>query len=60
MLCLEKPSPQQKIDSLLELKKVCAKISLFQAMKYVPIYAKVLRDLCLKKLVRKKKDPKTI
>jgi hypothetical protein len=30
---------------------------LFQAIKDVPIYAKIVRELCLRKPRRKKKDP---
>ena len=33
------------------------KISLFQDIKDVPIYGKVIREVYLKKLGRKKKDP---
>jgi hypothetical protein len=42
------------------LKNVCVKIPLFQAIKYVPIYARVVRELCLKKPGRKQKDPPTV
>jgi hypothetical protein len=43
-----------------ELKNVFFKISLFQAINYFPIYSKEARELCLKKLGRKQKDPQTI
>jgi hypothetical protein len=33
------------------------KIPLLQAIKDIPIYAKIIRDLCLKKPGRKKKEP---
>jgi len=36
------------------------KISLFQAINYFPIYSKEERELFLKKLGRKQKDPQTI
>jgi hypothetical protein len=39
---------------------VCVKIPLFQAIKDVPIYVKVVRELCLRKLGRKEKDPETV
>jgi hypothetical protein len=40
-----------------ELRNVCIKIPLLQAIKDIPIYAKIIRDLCLKKPGRKKKEP---
>jgi hypothetical protein len=39
---------------------VCVKIPLFRAIKDVLIYTKVVRELCLRKPGRKKKDPETI
>jgi len=33
---------------------------LLQAIKYVPIYTNIIRDLCIKKPGRKQKDPPTI
>jgi hypothetical protein len=59
-LNIEKSPTQQEFDLLGELRNVCVKIPLFQAIKDVPIYAKVVRELCLKKPGRKKKDPKTV
>jgi hypothetical protein len=32
-----------------ELKNVCVKIPLLQAIKDVPIYAKTIKELCIKK-----------
>jgi hypothetical protein len=40
-----------------ELKNICVKILLLQAIKDIPIYSKVVKELCIKKLGRKKKDP---
>jgi hypothetical protein len=40
-----------------ELQNVCIKIPMLQAIKDIPIYAKIIRDICLKKLGRKKKEP---
>jgi len=37
-----------------ELKNVCVKIPLLQALRDVPIYAKVVKDVCTRKLGRKK------
>ena len=35
-------------------------IPLFQAIKDIPIYGKAIREVCLKKPRRKKKDPTTV
>jgi hypothetical protein len=43
-----------------ELKILCVKIPLIQAIKDVPIYNKVIRYLCIRKPGRKKQDPPTI
>ena len=43
-----------------KLKNLCVKIPLLQAIRDIPIYAKTVRELCLKKVGRKKKDPPTI
>jgi hypothetical protein len=51
---------QPKFDLFGELKNVCVKIPLFQAIKDIPIYVKVLRELCLRNPGREKKDPPTV
>ena len=43
-----------------ELRNICVKIPLLQAIKYIPIYAKIVRDLCIKKPGRKRKEPPVI
>ena len=43
-----------------ELKNVCIRITLLQAIRDVPIYSNMVRELCLKKPGRKQKDPPTI
>ena len=43
-----------------KLKNLCVKIPLLQAIRDIPIYAKIVRKLFLKKVGRKKKDPPTI
>ena len=43
-----------------ELKNICIKIPLLQAIKDIPIYSKVIKDLSIKHLGKKKKDPLTI
>ena len=40
-----------------ELKNLYVRITLLQALHVVPIYAKTIRDLVVKKLGRKHKDP---
>jgi hypothetical protein len=54
---VKKPDPPLHKDIEDELRNVCIKIPLFQAIKYIPIYAKIIRDICIKKLGRKKKEP---
>lgn len=43
-----------------QLKHVCVKIHLFQAIKDVPIYSKETKEACLKKPGRKKKGPQIV
>jgi hypothetical protein len=59
-LLIEKPIAQLEFDIMNELKNVCVKISLLQEIRDVTIYAKNIRELCIKKLGRKQKDPRTI
>jgi hypothetical protein len=40
-----------------ELKNICVKILLLQAIKDIPIYSKVVKELCIKNPGRNKKDP---
>jgi hypothetical protein len=40
-----------------ELRNVCIKLTLLQAIKHIPIYEKIIRDIFLKKPGRKKKEP---
>ena len=56
-LLIEKPIIQSEFDIMTELRNVCVKIPLLQAIKDVPIYAKTIKELCIKKLGRKQKDP---
>ena len=49
-----------EFDVLDELTNVCVKIPLLQAIKDIPIYIKEIKELCLKKTERRKKDPQTI
>ena len=43
-----------------ELRNICVKIPLLQAIKDIPIYDKIVRDICIKKLGRKRKEPPVI
>ena len=43
-----------------ELRNVCIRIPLLQDIMDVPIYSKMIRDLCLKKPGKKHKDPLAI
>jgi len=50
---------QPETDFLKELQNLCVRIPLLQALKEVPIYAKIVTDLCIKKPRRNRKDPAT-
>jgi hypothetical protein len=43
-----------------ELRNICVNISLLQAIKDIPIYDKIVRDLCIENLGRKRKEPPII
>jgi hypothetical protein len=51
---------QSEFDIMNELRNVCVKIPLLQAIKDVPIYTKTIKELYIKKPGRKQKDPPTI
>ena len=59
-LLIEKPIVHSQFDLENELRNVCIRIPLLQAIRDVPIYSKMVRELCLKKPGRKQKDPPTI
>ena len=46
-----------EFDIINELINICVKIPLLQAIKDIPIYSKVIKELCIKKPGRKQKDP---
>jgi hypothetical protein len=54
---VKKPNPPLHRDIEDELRNVCIKIPLLQAIKDIPIYEKIIRDLFIKKPGRKKKEP---
>jgi hypothetical protein len=49
ILVMPKCIPKPYFNFIGELKKLCVKITLLQAMKDVLIYAKTMRELCIKK-----------
>lgn len=59
---IPKPEPKDpthsKFDILNELRNVNIKIPLLQALKDIPVYNKMMQELCTQR--HKKKDPKTI
>ena len=57
---IEKPVVHPEYDIFNELKNICVKITLFQDIKDIPIYSKVIKELCIKHPRKKQKDPLTI
>ena len=54
---IEKPVVHPEYNILNELKNICIKIPLLQAIKYIPIYSKGIKEICIKHLGKKQKDP---
>jgi len=52
---LEMKLKQPEFDLVSELRNVCIKIPLLQAIKDIPIYAKTVKELCTKKSGRQKR-----
>ena len=59
-LAIETLMIRPKYDILSELNNICVKIPLLQAIKDIPIYSKVIKELCIKHLGKKQKEPPTI
>ena len=59
-LVIEKPVVHPEYNILNELKNICIKIPLLQAIKDTWIYSKVIKDICIKHSGKKQKDPLTI
>jgi hypothetical protein len=59
-LALTKAPEQPAFNLLGELQNLYVKIPLLQALRDVPIYARTMRDICIKKPGRKTKDPLTV
>jgi hypothetical protein len=53
----KKPEPPLHKHIEDELQNVCIKVPLLQAIRDIPIYAKIIKDIFLKKPGRKKKEP---
>ena len=59
-LAIEKTIAVPEFNLEVELKNLCVRIPLLQAIKDILIYAKIVRELCLKNSGRKKNGPPTI
>ena len=57
---MKKPKVPLGHDLEVELRSVCVNIPLLQAIKDIPIYAKIIRDICIKNPGRKRKEPPVI
>ena len=60
ILVIEKLVVHPEYNILNELKNICIKIPLLQAIKDIPIYSKVIKELCIKCPGNKQMDPLTI
>ena len=56
----QNPITLPEFDILDELINAYVKITLLKAIKEIPIYAKTIKELCIRKSEKKKKDPTTI
>jgi len=54
-LIIRRPIEHPDLDLLGEVKTICIKIPLLQAIQDIPIYAKTIKELCEKKSMRKTK-----
>jgi len=59
-LIIPRPIEYPNFDLLGELKNLCVKIPLLQAIQDIPIYAKTIQELCAKKSTRKIKSIPTV
>ena len=60
ILTIPKSIAYSDFDLVGELKFFCIKIPLVQAIQYIPIYAKTIKELCVRKPVRKVQTSPTI
>lgn len=59
-LALEKPVAPPEFHLEAELRNLCVKVPLLQAIRDILTLVKTIRDVCIKKLGRKRKQPTTI
>ena len=57
---MKKPKVPLGNDLEVELRNVCVNILPLQDIKYIPIYAKIIRDIFIKNPGRKRKEPLVI
>ena len=57
---MERSEPISKTSLASELRNLFIKITLRQDIKEIPICTKIIKELCLKKLGRKRLEPQTI
>ena len=60
ILAFEKPVLPPEFDIEGKLRNLCVKIHVLQALGDIPILAKIIMDLCIKKPGRKRKQPSKI
>jgi hypothetical protein len=54
---IEKPTVYPNFDIVGELKNLYIKIPLLQALQDIPIYVKMIKELCGRKPIKKNKKP---
>ena len=59
-LIIPRPLEKPNFDLLGELKNLCIKIPLLQPIQDIPIYAKTIKELCIKKPKRRTKTNPTV
>ena len=59
-LVIKKPVVHLEYNILNELKNIYIKIPLLQAIKDIPVYSKVIKEICIKHPRKKKRDPLAI
>ena len=57
---MERSEPISKTILASELRNIFIKMPFLQAIKEIPICTKIIKEICLKKLGRKRLEPRTI
>jgi hypothetical protein len=57
---VKKPKVPLGHDLEVELRNICVNIPLLHAIKDIPIYSNIVRDICIKNHGRKRKEPPII